>query len=384
MSRRLRSILIAVLAVVFVGSLSMLIWTQLDQKKGEEVYIEAETLVGEPDFTALPPPTLDPLPEPPAEDSDEPAPAPVYVDPYADILEAMDFSSLQKINPDVLGWFLIPGTNISYPLLQGRDNDQYLRHNWKGGYSRMGSIFIEEQNSGDLSDFNTIIYGHRMRNGTMFGTLKYYDKLSYWKSHPCVYITDNNGTHKYNIFAAYEVSVTGFTYRLSFSSSQAKQEYIDWCLSQSVIDTGLIPTVNEKILTLSTCSGDTTYATRWIVQAYQPGPVPAEPADSATPDKPGDSATPDEPGDGATPTEPDGHTPPAEPTPTDPIPVNPAPDDPVEALPPDVEDASEPSPPDPVLPEAPPQAGDDHSTPPEPDGIPDNPSEETAESSLAD
>lgn len=282
-SKRLRSMLIAVLAVIFVGSLSVLLWTQLDQKKGEEVYLEAETLVGEPDFTSLPPPTIDPLPE--VTDDGEPAPV-VYVDPYADLLEAMDFSALQEINPDVLGWFLIPGTNISYPLLQGRDNNQYLRHNWKGGYSRMGSIFIEEQNSGDLSDFNTIIYGHRMRNETMFGTLKYYNKLSYWKSHPCVYITDHNGTHKYNIFAAYEVSVTGLTYRLSFANSQAKQEYIDWCLAQSVIDTGLIPTVNDKILTLSTCSGDTTYATRWIVQAYQPGPAPAEPEESTSPAEP--------------------------------------------------------------------------------------------------
>lgn len=289
-NRRLRAILITVLAVVFVGSLSVLLWTQLDQKKGEEVYFEAETLVGEPDFTALPPPTLEPLPEVPDDEEAEP----VYVDPYADILKAMDFSALQEINPDVLGWFLVPGTNISYPLLQGRDNNQYLRHNWKGGYSRMGSIFIEEQNSGDLSDFNTIIYGHRMRNETMFGKLKYYNKLSYWNSHPCVYITDHNGTHKYNIFAAYEVSVSGLTYRLSFSGTQAKQEYIDWCLAQSVIDTGLIPTVNDKILTLSTCSGDTTYATRWIVQAYQPGPVPSDPEENTPSAAPAPSAPPED------------------------------------------------------------------------------------------
>lgn len=272
MSRRLRLILIAALGLVFVGSLGSFLWYQLDQQKGEAVYEEAEELVGEPDFTALPPPVLA-LPE--EEDPEEP-----YVDPYAGVLAAMDFSTLQEINPDVLGWFLIPGTDISYPLLQGRDNDQYLRHNWKGQYSRMGSIFLEGLNSDDLSDFNTIVYGHRMRNGTMFGTLKYFNKLSYWKSHPCVYITDNNGTHKYNIFAAYEVNVsTGLTYRLSFANDRAKQEYIDWCLSQSVIDTGLTPTVSDKILTLSTCSGDTTYATRWIVQAYMPGPTPeADPA----------------------------------------------------------------------------------------------------------
>ncbi len=342
MNRRLRAILITVLAVVFVGSLSVLLWTQLDQKKGEEVYFEAETLVGEPDFTALPPPTLEPLPEVPDDEEAEP----VYVDPYADILKAMDFSALQEINPDVLGWFLVPGTNISYPLLQGRDNNQYLRHNWKGGYSRMGSIFIEEQNSGDLSDFNTIIYGHRMRNETMFGKLKYYNKLSYWNSHPCVYITDHNGTHKYNIFAAYEVSVSGLTYRLSFSGTQAKQEYIDWCLAQSVIDTGLIPTVNDKILTLSTCSGDTTYATRWIVQAYQPGPVPSNPEENAP------SAAP-------APSDPEENTPSAAPAPSDPEEntpsAAPAPSAPPEDLP-SADDSIPSHPPaDTSLPDSPPQ-----------------------------
>lgn len=271
MSRRTRKILIVVFALVFVGSLCGFIWNELDRQKGKEAYDEAEELVGEPDFSALPPPTLDPLPESEAPEE----PAEVYVDPYADLLRNMDFSALQEVNPDVLGWLLIPGTNISYPLLQGVDNDQYLRHTWKGNYSVVGSIFLESTNHKDLSDFNTIVYGHRMRNGSMFGSLKYFNSLSYWKSHPCVYITDDNGSHKYNIFAAYEVSVSGLTYRISFSGDSSKQEFIDYCLEQSVIDTGLVPTVNDQILTLSTCTGQ-GHATRWVVQAYKAGPAPAE------------------------------------------------------------------------------------------------------------
>ena len=276
MSRRLRTVLIAALSLVFAASLGGVDWHELDQRKGEAANQEAEVLVGEPDFSALPPPTLTPLPPPQEETEETEEKEPVYVDPYADALRDMDFSALQEINPDVLGWFLIPGTDISYPLLQGRDNNQYLRRSWKKEYSRMGSIFLESQNSDSLEDFNTIVYGHRMRNETMFGKLKYFNALSYWQDHPCVYITNGSGTRKYNIFAAYEVSVTGLTYRIGFDSSQAKQEYIDWCLSQSVLDTGLTPTVDDKILTLSTCSGDTTYATRWIVQAYMPAAVPKE------------------------------------------------------------------------------------------------------------
>ncbi|WP_297871794.1 class B sortase [uncultured Oscillibacter sp.] len=282
MNKRLRKILTIVFALIFVGSLCGLLWNELDRQKGKEAYEEAETLVGEPDFSALPPPTLDPLPQP-EEDPDSEEPAPVYVDPYADLLRNMDFSALREINSDVLGWLLVPGTNISYPLLQGRDNDQYLRHTWKKNYSVVGSIFLESTNRKDLSDFNTIVYGHRMRNGTMFGSLKYYKNLSYWKSHPCVYITDDNGSHKYSIFAAYEVSTSGLTYRLSFPGDQSKQEFIDFCLSQSVIDTGLVPTVNDQILTLSTCTGQ-GHATRWVVQAYQAGPPPEEPEPEPTPE----------------------------------------------------------------------------------------------------
>ena len=116
MNKRLRKILTIVFALIFVGSLCGLLWNELDQQKGKEAYEEAETLVGEPDFSALPPPTLDPLPQPEeAPDSEEPAP--VYVDPYADLLRNMDFSALREINSDVLGWLLVPGTNISYPLL---------------------------------------------------------------------------------------------------------------------------------------------------------------------------------------------------------------------------------------------------------------------------
>lgn len=286
-NKRLRRILMIVFALIFAGSLGGLLWNELDRQKGKEVYEEAESLVGEPDFSALPPPTLEPLPEPEEETGNE-EPAPVYVDPYADLLRNMDFSALREINSDVLGWLLVPGTNISYPLLQGRDNDQYLRHTWKKNYSVVGSIFLESSNSRDLSDFNTIVYGHRMRNGTMFGSLKYYKNLSYWKSHPCVYITDDSGSHKYNIFAAYEVSTSGLTYRLSFSGAQAKQEFIDFCRSQSVIDTGLVPTVNDQILTLSTCTGQ-GHATRWVVQAYKPGPAPAEPEPEPEPAAPAES-----------------------------------------------------------------------------------------------
>ena len=286
MKRKIRMALIVVLALVFAGSLIGLIYRAVEYRKGEETYAEAESLVDLPDLSELPSPTLDPEPSQslPAQEEEQPQEETVvYVDPYADALRDMDFTALREVNPDVLGWILIPGTVVSYPLVQGDDNDYYLNHTWKGWRNVVGSIFLEWTNSADLSDFNTIVYGHRMKNGSMFASLKYYSSQSYWKQHPCVYITDDNGSHKYEIFAAYEVSTEGLTYRVGFSSDEDKQEFIDYCLAQSVISTGITPTVYDRILTLSTCTGD-GHATRWVVQGVLKGEVPPTAAQDETTD----------------------------------------------------------------------------------------------------
>ena len=110
MKRTLRRGLIILLALVFAGSLGMVIYRGIEYKEGQETYEEAAELVQLPDLSDLPEPT----PEEPEES------APVYVDPYADALRNMDFAALQEVNSDVLGWILIPNTVISYPLVQGK------------------------------------------------------------------------------------------------------------------------------------------------------------------------------------------------------------------------------------------------------------------------
>ena len=272
--KKTRLALIAGLALVLVVSVGMLIRQNIQYREGEEAYAEAEALVELPDLSQLPQP--EPVPEEvPAGGETEVEQQPVYVDPYADALRAMDFTALREVNSDVLGWILIPGTAVSYPVVQGTDNDYYLNHTWKKWTSVVGSIFLECHNSRDLSDFNTIIYGHRMNNGSMFASLKNYKKQSWWSDHPCVYITDDSGSHKYEIFAAYEVSTEGETYRLGFGSDREKQAFIDYCLAQSVIDTGVVPRTYDRILTLSTCTGQ-GHATRWVVQAVLRGEAPQE------------------------------------------------------------------------------------------------------------
>lgn len=287
--KRIRPLLTLALALIFIGSISMVIAQTFEYQKGEEAYDQAAELVELPDFTEVP---LAALPEDMGLPTDLPAPAedvsteelpaeapkPVYVDPYADALRNMDFSALQEVNDDVLGWILIPGTKISYPVLQGEDNEYYLKRNWKQKRNSTGSIYMECQNSRDFSDFSTILYGHRMSDRSMFGLLKKYAQPDYWKDHPVVYITDASGCRTYEIFAAFEVGVTEQTYRIGEFDDGAKQSFIDFSLENSVIDTGVIPTIYDQILTMSTCTGD-GHETRWVVQAVLRGEAPADEAD---------------------------------------------------------------------------------------------------------
>lgn len=282
MKPNFRKALAALLAVICALCLGRTALQLVQYRQGDETYAQAEELAGLPDLSDLPvvdftggsgsvssSASTDGAGEAPEE-------VPVWQDPYAQALKDMDFSALRQQNPDVLGWILIPGTRVSYPVVQGTDNSYYLDHTWRGGKNSVGAIFMECRNSSDLSDFNTIIYGHRMNNRSMFGTLSQYKSRSYWQAHPYVYLTDDSGTHRYEIFAAGEVSVDSDVYRLGLRSSSGRQSFLDSCLSLSALNTGVTPHTYDKVLTLSTCTGN-GHATRWVVQAVCPGQAPETP-----------------------------------------------------------------------------------------------------------
>lgn len=172
----------------------------------------------------------------------------------------MDLPALQQVNSDVIGWIAIPGTEISYPLVQGTDNDYYLTHTWNQNSARRRD-FHGLPLLCRFRGFNTIVYGHGMNNGSMFATLKHYKKQDFLQAHPQVYVTNASGTHAYSIYAAYEAALDGTAYYSAFSDETIKKAFIDEGVSLSVIRTGAVPTVNDHILTLSTCTGN-GHATR--------------------------------------------------------------------------------------------------------------------------
>lgn len=282
MKPKFRKALAALLAVICALCLGRTALQLVQYRQGDETYAQAEELAGLPDLSDLPVVDFtggsgDLSGSASADGAGEtPEEVPVWQDPYAQALKDMDFSALRQQNPDVLGWILIPGTRVSYPVVQGTDNSYYLDHTWRGGKNSVGAIFMECRNSSDLSDFNTIIYGHRMNNRSMFGTLSQYKSRSYWQAHPYVYLTDDSGTHRYEIFAAGEVSVDSDVYRLGLRSDSSRQSFLDSCLALSALNTGVTPHTYDKVLTLSTCTGN-GHATRWVVQAVCPGQAPETP-----------------------------------------------------------------------------------------------------------
>ena len=191
-------------------------------------------------------------------------------DPYLEELKTTNLAALREINPDVNGWIMIPDTKLAYPLMIGTEDDYYLDHTWEKKSSIAGSVFIEKLSNDDLTDFNTVIYAHRMKDDSMFGSLKYYKNQEYWKEHPYVYIYNDSGAHRYEIFASYEATLQGSTYQIGFANDAYKQIFLENCKGYSVIDTGVTPEIDDRIITLSTCTG-TGYNSRWVVQARLDG-----------------------------------------------------------------------------------------------------------------
>ena len=250
--------------LVFLFSITMFLWQKQQKAAANDIYGKAFELA-----TAAKPEVLSPVPatEDPIPDAEPQwVAAPLEGDPHIQTLADMDLDALRQVNPQVIGWILIPDTAVNYPLMQGDDNEYYLKLTWDYKKNASGSIFLEHLNSPDLTDFNTIVYGHNMNDGSMFAGLRKYRDQAYLEEHPYVYIRSDQGVYRYEIFSSYLAKVESNTYGLGFSSEASRNQFLRQTIADSVIDTGIQPAPTDRILTLSTCSGS-GYSTRWVVHA---------------------------------------------------------------------------------------------------------------------
>lgn len=164
------------------------------------------------------------------------------------------WAELLEKNSDVVAWIDIPGTNISYPVVQGKDNDEYLRHNLDKEYSKKGSIFVDSSNKKPFYDYNTVVYGHNLMNSSMFSELRKYTKQSFADENGLVYIYFPNGASlEYKVVSFHKIDAvnndafykTGILDKAGFLSLIKQNNYLEY----NVDDSDVI-----SVLTLSTCT----------------------------------------------------------------------------------------------------------------------------------
>ena len=263
MKRSVKTFFTVLLTAVFLFSTGKFLLSQRDKAEGNSAYEEALQIAASGKQTSSPAATEVPAPE----GESRLVVAPVEEeDPHICTLESMDLGALREVNPDVVGWILIPDTEINYPLMQAEDNNYYLQRTWDQKSNAMGSIFLEYLCSPDLTDPNTIIYGHNMNDGSMFAGLHKYQQQDYWETHPYVYILSDYGVYRYGIYSAYRASTKSNTYGIEFPTETSWLRFLQKALDDSLIDTGVALQSTDRVLTLSTCTGANRSA-RFVVHA---------------------------------------------------------------------------------------------------------------------
>lgn len=185
----------------------------------------------------------------------------------------IDFEALAKINSEVVGWIYIPDTDINYPIVQREDNEYYLHHTFEGASNFTGAIFLDALCQPDFSSDNSIVYGHNLKTGAMFGSLKKmydikYNKDADYREHPVVWILTPEKTMEYRIFAGREISASTDTdvYLVEAASYEEYGEFLNTQKEKSDFHTDTDVDDMQPMITLSTCTSDSEDG-RFIVQA---------------------------------------------------------------------------------------------------------------------
>lgn len=182
----------------------------------------------------------------------------------------VDFASLQNVNEDIVGWVYVEAMpDISYPIVRGTDNEYYLKRTAEKKKNKAASIFMDYRNNADFTDAMTVLYGHNMKNGTMFGNLKDFQEKEAYKTSPYIWILTPDRTYRYEIFSVRDVDEQDSLYALDLVPGDMQKSYMEDAQEKSDIETTASFTGTEKLLTLSTCTKNDRV--RLVVQAVEKG-----------------------------------------------------------------------------------------------------------------
>ena len=175
----------------------------------------------------------------------------------------LQVKTLKETNSDIVGWLEIENTKISYPILQGEDNDFYMTHDYKKEYTKEGSLFLDKDYDWNLPSSNLLIYGHNNIGSTeMFADLLNYKEESYYKEHPSIRFTTENEDAEYEIIAVFESrvyyksekNVFRYYYFINAENEEEYNEFVSNAKEASLYDTGKTAEYGDQLMTLSTCA----------------------------------------------------------------------------------------------------------------------------------
>lgn len=257
---KFRTVVFFLSLMVFVASFTMVVKNTIESSKAKSGYSELRALVSREEYekaaltagnkviSSITAETeLTAEKEPKTENTEEPV-------KVAQQQISMDFSPLKEVSSDIIGWIRAEGTNIDYPIAQTDNNDFYLSHLYNGEWNNSGTIFADYRNIGDFSDRNTVIYGHYMKNGTMFQALEEYKDQEFYNVNPTMTIFTPNGDYTVELICGTVEDGNNQFVKFDFDTEEDFMQYIEGFRSHStfVSDVELHP--GDKIVSLCTCS----------------------------------------------------------------------------------------------------------------------------------
>ncbi len=275
----LRVVLIAVFSCMFIYSGYQLaiyfIEANESEAVNEDLIHHAVVILPDDEQDELPPDTAEKLPETEGKDSEstadtngDTAAAPDSTEVPADETETaappepakptkvpltVDFDALHKICPDIIAWLYVKGTSINYPVVQSDDNQYYLYRLITGENNKSGTIFADCRNSPTLDDLNTVLYGHHMRNGTMFASLVKFKKQAFFDDHQVGWILTPDQAYRIDFVAGYVTTAVSDGFKL-YTDEAEFADYLGSAVKKSTFKSDVDLSSIEKIITLSTCS----------------------------------------------------------------------------------------------------------------------------------
>ena len=167
---------------------------------------------------------------------------------------AVDFETLAEQNPDIIGWIYLENTCIHYPIMQSKDNDYYLHRLFDKSWSWPGTPFADYRLKGDFTDFQTIVYGHNMKNGTMFQQITEYKQQDFYDRHPTALLMTPEGNYQIEWIAGYVTDLNSDAWKIEFASDEEFSLWLENAMTRSTFLSTTEPDARDKLITLSTCS----------------------------------------------------------------------------------------------------------------------------------